>query len=64
MLIKYHTGDSAEWIRISRAQFRGQMLGTPRLTALKPFPETLFSSDHKNNFKWAVFLSSFPKRFF
>jgi len=35
MLMNYHTGDSAEWIRIIRAQFRGQVLGTPRLTALK-----------------------------
>jgi len=33
----------------------GQVLGTPRLTALKLFPETVFSSDHNNNnLKWAI----------
>jgi len=47
-------GDSAEWIRIICAQFGGQVLGTPRLTALKLFPETVFTSDHKNNMKWAI----------
>ena len=52
--MKYHTGDSAEWIRILREQFRIQGFGTPRLTALKGFPETAFSSDHKNNLKWAI----------
>jgi len=31
MLMKYHTGDSAEWI-IIRAQFGGQVLGTPTLS--------------------------------
>jgi len=31
-----------------KSTVRGQMLGTPRLTALKPLPETVFSSDHKN----------------
>jgi len=35
MLMKYHTGVSAEYIRITRAQFRGQVFGTPKLTALK-----------------------------
>ena len=40
MLMKYHTGDSAEWIRIIRAQFVGQVLVTARVTALKHFPET------------------------
>jgi hypothetical protein len=54
MLMKYHTGDSAEWIRIIWAEFSGQMLGTPRLTALKLFPETVFSSDHNNNLKWVI----------
>jgi hypothetical protein len=34
LLIRYHTGDSAEWIMIIWAQFGGQLLGTPRLTAL------------------------------
>jgi len=28
--------------------------GTPRLTALKLFPEKLFSSDNNNNVKWAI----------
>ena len=32
MLMKYHTGDSAEWIRIIWAQFGRQVLGTARLT--------------------------------
>ena len=54
MLVKYHTGDSAEWIRIIRAQLGDQVLGTPRLTALKLFPETVLSSDHNNNMKWAI----------
>ena len=40
MLMNYHKGDSAEWIRIIWAQFRGQVLGTARVTALKLFPET------------------------
>jgi len=53
MLIKYHTGDSVEWI-IKWAQFGGQVLGTPRLRALKPFPKTMFSTDHNNNLKWAI----------
>jgi len=35
MLMKYHTGDSAECIRIIRAQFSSQVFGTPKLTALK-----------------------------
>jgi len=30
------------------------VLGTPRLTALKLFPRTAFSSDHNNNLKWAI----------
>jgi len=47
--------DSAECIRIIWAQFGGQVLGTLRLTALIFFfPETLFSSDHKINYKWAT----------
>jgi hypothetical protein len=25
-----------------------------RLTALNPFPETVFSSDHNKNLKWAI----------
>jgi Na+-transporting methylmalonyl-CoA/oxaloacetate decarboxylase gamma subunit len=54
MLRKFHTGDSAEWVRIIWAQFRGQVLGTPRFNALKLFPETALSSDHKNNLKWAI----------
>jgi hypothetical protein len=33
---------------------RGHVLGTPRLTALKLFPEKVFSSDHNNNSKWAI----------
>jgi hypothetical protein len=40
ILMNYHTGDPAEWIRIIWAQFRGQVLGTARLTVLKLFPET------------------------
>ena len=51
MLMKYHTGDSAELIRIIWAQFRGQVLGTPRHTALTLLLETVFSSDHNSNFK-------------
>jgi len=51
MLMKYHRGSSAEWIIIIRAQFGGKVLGTPRLTALKQFPETVFSSNHNNNLK-------------
>jgi len=54
MLMKYHTGDSAEWIVITKAQFGGQVLGTPRLTAVKPFPETVLSTDHNNNLKWTI----------
>jgi len=54
MLTKYHTGDSAEWIRIIWAQFGGQVLGTVRLTALKLFPQTVFSSDHNKNLKWTI----------
>ena len=54
MLMKYHTDNSAEWIRIAWAQFRGPVFGTPRLTALKRSPETLFSSDHNNNLKWTI----------
>ena len=38
MLMKHHTGDSAEWIRIIWAQFGGLVLGTARLNALKFFP--------------------------
>jgi poly-gamma-glutamate capsule biosynthesis protein CapA/YwtB (metallophosphatase superfamily) len=52
--MKYRTGVSAEWIRIIGAQFGCQVLGTPRLTALKVFPENVFSSDHNNNMKWAI----------
>jgi hypothetical protein len=33
---------------------RGQMLGTPRLTALKLFLEKIISSDRNNNLKWAI----------
>jgi len=33
---------------------RVQMLGTPRLTALKFFPKRVFSSDHNNNLKLAI----------
>ena len=54
MVMKYDTGNSAEWIRIIRVQFGGQVFGTPRLTALKLFPETMFTSDHNNNLKWAI----------
>jgi hypothetical protein len=48
-LMKYHTGDSAEWIRIIWAQFWGHVRGTSRLTAIKLFPGTVFLSDHNNN---------------
>jgi len=51
MLMNYHTGDSAEWIRIIRAQL---VVGTARLTALKLLPETVFLSVHNNNLKWAI----------
>ena len=32
----------------------GQVLGTPRLIALRLFPDKLFSSDHNNNFKCGI----------
>jgi len=48
---EYHSGDSAEWKRIIRAQFGGQVLGTARVTAFKLFPEIMYSSDHNNNLK-------------
>jgi len=54
MLMKYHAGNSAVWIRIIQAQFGGQVLGTPRPTALKLFVETVFSSDHTNYLKCAI----------
>jgi hypothetical protein len=54
MLMKFHTGDSAEWKRNIWAQFGGQVLGTLRLTALKLFTETVFSSDHNSNLNWAI----------
>jgi len=54
MLIKRHTDDTAEWIRIIWAQFEDQVLGTPRLTVLKLFPKSVFSSDHHSNLKWAI----------
>ena len=53
MLMKHHTGVSAEWIRIIWTQFGGQVLRTPRVTALKLFPEKVFSSDRKN-LNWAI----------
>jgi len=40
MLMKYHTDNSAEMIRIVWAHLRGQVLGTARLTALKLLPQT------------------------
>ena len=49
MLMKYHTDDSAERIRIIQAQFEGQVRGTPGLTALKLFQKTVFSPDRNNN---------------
>ena len=54
MLMKYHTGDSAEWIKIIRAQLGGEVLGSLRLTALKLFPEKVFSSDNYSNLKWTI----------
>jgi hypothetical protein len=54
MLMKYHTGNSAGWIRIIRPEFGGQVLGTARLTALELFPEKVVSSDHNNNLTWAI----------
>jgi hypothetical protein len=42
MLTKYDTGDSAEWIIIICAQFGCQVLGTPRLTALKLPGDSVF----------------------
>jgi len=42
MLMKYNTGDSAEWIISIRAQFGGQVHGTPRLTALNTFRRQFF----------------------
>ena len=57
--MKYRTGVSAEWIRIIGAQFGCQVLGTPRLTALKLFPEKVYSSDHNNNMEWAILGTKF-----
>jgi hypothetical protein len=54
MLMKYHPGDSAEWVIIIWAQFGGQVFGTLRLTALKHFPQTVLSADHNNNLKWTI----------
>jgi hypothetical protein len=51
MLMKYHTGESAEWIRITLAQFGGQVLGTSRLAVLKIFPGKVFLLDHTYNLK-------------
>jgi len=33
---------------------QGSGAGIPRLTASKLLPHTVFSSDHKNNLKWAI----------
>jgi len=33
---------------------KGQVFGTPRLTALKLLPQTVFPSGHNNNLKWAI----------
>jgi len=49
--MKYHRGDSEEWIRIILAQFGGHVPGTLRLTALQLFPRKVFSSDYNNNLK-------------
>jgi hypothetical protein len=54
VVMKYHISDSAEWLRIIWAQFGNQCFGTPRLTALKLFPEKVFSSDHNSNLKWTI----------
>ena len=54
ILMKYHTGDSAVWIIIIWVQFGCQVFGTARLTVKRVFPETVFSSDHNNNLKWAI----------
>jgi len=43
-------GDSAEWI-IIMSTVRDQVLGSPRLNALKLFAETVFSLDYSNNLK-------------
>ena len=53
-MLKYHPGDYAELIIIIWAQFGGQVHCTPRLNALKLFPETVFPSDRNNNLKWAI----------
>jgi hypothetical protein len=50
MLIKCHTGDSAE----KGTYFGGPVLETYRLTVLKLYPEKVFSSDHNNNLKWKM----------
>jgi len=50
MLIKCHTGDSAEM----GAYFGAPVLNTHRLTVLKLYPEKVFSSDHNNNMKWTI----------
>jgi len=54
MLMKYHTGDSAERIRIIWAHFGGQVFDTSRLIALELSPQTVLSSDHNNNLKWTI----------
>ena len=51
MLIKYHTGDSAEM----GAYFGGPVLEISTLIALKLYPEKIFFSDHNNNLKWTIF---------
>jgi hypothetical protein len=42
MIMKYHTDDSAERIRIILAQFGEKVLGTPRLILFKFFLEKGF----------------------
>jgi hypothetical protein len=50
MLIKYHTGDSAEM----GAYFGGPVHETSKLTGLKLYSEKVFTSDHNSNLKWTI----------
>jgi hypothetical protein len=55
LLMKYYTGDSAEWIRIIWAQFGGQSgVFDTETYCIKPFPKTLLPSDHNSNLKWTI----------
>jgi hypothetical protein len=55
VLMKYHTGDSAEWIIIIWAQFGGQVLGTPRTLCSVSLHSLMISeSGAENGLLWLV----------